>query len=152
MSKTESPYTWNPDPQTGLSGDTYLSVAIEDHVSDLSEAHSPGVYVLELSIPEIDSHEAHHRLWLTEFNTVPNYLEQIIEAPKLLYVGAAKDVYTRIQSHLENPNQSTSLAKVFPIHSIRYIDWCDSTDEAFRKENRVAIDLSNNVTGYVHSR
>jgi predicted GIY-YIG superfamily endonuclease len=149
MSKATS---WRPDPNTGLSGEQYLTEALEEFIEDLSEAHRPGIYVLELSTPTTSDYETHARLWLEEFDTTPKYLESIADTSKLLYVGAAEDVYERLEEHLNNPNRSTAVAEVFPIHSIRYIKWCDSPEEAFTHESAVATDLANSTSGYVHSR
>lgn len=144
--------SWKPDPATGLSGEEYLTTAFEEFVDDISDAYRPGIYVLELSTPPTTDYEEHCRLWREEFDAVPQYLHSIAGTPKLLYVGAAEDVYSRLQEHLDNPNRSTKVAQVFPIHSIRYIKWCDSPDEAFTHENAVATDLANSINGYVHCR
>lgn len=144
--------SWQPDPATGLAGEEYLTTAFEEFVDDISDAHRPGIYVLELSTPTTTDYEEYCRLWLEEFDTTPRYLQSIAATPKLLYVGATEDVYERLEEHLTKPNQSTEIARVFPIHSIRYIRWCDSPNEAFTRENAVATDLANSINGYVHSR
>jgi predicted GIY-YIG superfamily endonuclease len=152
MKGSRTSFSWRPNPTTGLSGEKYLSVAMEAFVDDLADAHQPGVYVLELSNPVSSDYEAHTRLWLEEFEVTPEFLDSVAEANKLLYVGAAEDVYERLQEHLESPNRSTKLSKVFPIHSIKYIHLCESAQEAFLREDAVATDLQNNVDGHVHSR
>lgn len=144
--------SWQPDPATGLAGEQYLTTAFEEFVDDISKAHSPGIYVLEMSTPATSDYEEYCRLWLEEFDTTPRYLQSIAATPKLLYVGAAEDVYERLEEHLTEPNQSTTIADVFPIHSIRYIKWCESPDEAFDYEKAVATDLANSIDGYVHCR
>jgi predicted GIY-YIG superfamily endonuclease len=152
MTPLDTSHTWEPDPETGLSGEQYLTEAFEDHVTDLSAAHEPGVYILELSTPATTDYDTYARLWLDEFETTPEYLTSIAATGTLHYVGAASDVYERLDEHLTSPNRSTAVATVFPIHSIRYIHWFETADEAFQNEHRIAMDLSNRIDAHVHTR
>lgn len=145
--------TWKPDPDSGLSGDRYLNEAIAQHADDLSDAHSPGVYVLELSTPETTSYETLSRLWLDVFDTTPDYLETIADSDRLIYVGATPNVYERLEEHLQNPDDSTVVAEVFPIHSILDVQWFDDRGRAFDRENGIAMELANqHPEDYIHSR
>lgn len=71
--------SWHPDPATGLSGDEYLTVALEEFVDDLSDARRAGIYVLELSTPETSDYEEYSRLWLEAFEKAPRYLKSIAD-------------------------------------------------------------------------
>lgn len=153
MNEINTQYELQPDPETGLNGEVHPNEAIEAHVDDLADAHEPGVYVLKLSSPATSDYETHAHLWLSEFETTPDYLEAIADTTDLFYVGAAKNVYQRIQEHLDTPNRTTAIANVFPIHSIHTIHWFNDPDQAFQQETRIAINLANTrMDAYVHSR
>lgn len=144
---------WNPPRETGLTETKYLIEEIAQHVDDISDSRAPGVYVLELSTLDTNSIEEHSRAWLEHFETIPEYLNTIAGSDRLLYVGASPDVQSRIETHLHSPNRSTTIAKVYPIHSIESIYWMNSAEEAFTKESKIAIDLANEYPdAYVHSR
>jgi predicted GIY-YIG superfamily endonuclease len=152
-SATRQSHSWSPSPEDGLTGDQYLTEEIAQHVDDLSDAHEPAVYVLELSTPDTSSYEAHARLWLQEHGAVPDYLESIAATERLLYVGAAKNVYDRLQEHLNHPNRSSDVAEVFPIHSVVDVQRFDTPTEAFDAEHGIAMDLANEEPdAHVHSR
>jgi len=144
--------TLDPDPATGLQGDTLLYEALADHLPDDGAATDPGVYVLELSTPT-GGLESHARAWVQEYETVPDYLETLADKPRVWYVGAAASVRDRIDQHLTEPNQSASVCRVFPPHSIVDVRWADSADDAFTWEHGVALDLdAQHEEVYVHSR
>ena len=153
MSLTQN-LEWSPPIDTGLSGDAYLSEMIENHVDGgPSAARQPGVYCLELSIPETGGLETYTRLWLETHETTDRYLESIVDANRLLYVGHSADVYGRIQQHLEQPNQSTTVASTFPIHHIDRLWFYDSKQIASEREHGHRMELSNQLAGaHVHSR
>jgi len=153
MSLTQN-LEWSPAIETGLSGEVYLSEHIEHHVDGgPTEAHRPGVYCLELSIPEQCGLETYSRLWLDTHGTVPTYLESIVEANRLLYVGSSGNVYKRIQQHLEHPNRSTTVASTFPIHHIEKIWWYDDAQTAEDREHGHRMELNHQlVDAHVHSR
>ncbi|MFC6770298.1 hypothetical protein ACFQDD_01950 [Halorubrum pallidum] len=150
---TRQSHTWCPNPETGLTGDQYLPEEIAQHVDDLSDAHTPGVYVVELSIPDTSSYETYTRLWLAQHDSVAGYVESIAASDRLLYVGAAKNVYERLREHLDKPNRSTAVAEVFPIHSVSELVLFDTPTEAFDAEQGIAMDLANDEpAAHVHSR
>lgn len=147
-------FNWNHSPETGLlADDVYLSERIEEHATP-TQARSPGVYVLELAIPESTSVELYNRLWLQEHDTVPNYLESIATSRRLLYVGKSEsDVYDRLRTHIDHPNRSTTLAATFPIHHIVDLNLTDTGEKAKDEEHATRIKLSNNLSNvHVHSR
>lgn len=145
-------YDWVPDPQTGLSGDAYLLEELESYVTDVADAQEPGVYTLELSIPDTTDYSVYSELWKSHSESIPPYLEVIADSPCLFYVGAAKNVAERIRTHLDSPNQSTTIASVFPIHSIEQIEWFDSPGQAFEREHGLAMEYEQTLPGYVHCR
>jgi len=146
--------TLDPDPTTGLQGDTVLYESIAPHLPDDGSysADDPGVYALELSTPS-GGLETHTREWLQHFDAVPDYLEPLADKPRLWYVGAAASVRARIRAHVDQTNQSSAVCKVFPPHSIVTIRWADTADDAFTWEHGVAADLRDHHNEvYVHCR
>lgn len=144
--------TLEPDPDTGLQGDTLLYEALADH-TDGHPPTDPGVYILELSTPPGHDHEQYARRWLQHYEVVPEWIGAVADASRLWYVGAAANVRARINTHLTEPNQSASVCRVFPVHHIVDVRWAESVDDAFTWEHGVAIDLSNDHPEvYVHHR
>lgn len=141
---------WDPPIDSGLSGVVYPEDALDAYVDD---RRGPGVYALRCSLPDTNDHETYHRLWLDHYDVVPGFLEAIVDAGRLLYVGAAKDVLARLNTHLEAPNRSASVCRVFPIHSVVGVWPMDSVGVAFERESGVGIELQNEYPGdYVHYR
>jgi predicted GIY-YIG superfamily endonuclease len=147
---------WEPPVDTSISQpDEYLSERIETIAESPTEAHAPGVYVLEFSTPKTDKENRRSqikKLWLSEKETLPSYFEELVEAHKLLYVGFSKDVYSRIEQHI-NKHQTTTLADVFPLHSVFDIYFYETKQKAALNEESHTIDLNNAYpNAYVHSR
>jgi hypothetical protein len=159
---------WSPPLETGLTADdVYLNERMEqyaqehDALDDPADAFAPGVYVLELSLPANAGRETLSRLWLQERDVEPTYLERLAESDceRLLYVGAGADeseyggVRGRIRDHLQNPNRSTTVAEVFPIHHIEYMYFYDSGTKALEQEQSHADDIRMaHPEAYVHCR
>jgi predicted GIY-YIG superfamily endonuclease len=144
---------WNPPIETGLSKNPYPNVEMNEYIDTIEEAHQPGVYVLELSTPNSKNHELYHRLWLDSHSGLHPELEQIIESDRLLYVGEANDVLSRLEDHLDNPNRSTTLGSTFPIHSIVDVDFYNTKTKAEEHERDKADQLrQNNPNWHIHCR
>lgn len=151
-----NPEEWSPPIHTGLSHPKeYLSERIENFVDSPSAAHNPGVYVLQFSLPVInngDKRKLYKQMWLESKETLPEYIDELINAEKLLYVGYSKNIYTRLKDHINNYH-TTTLAEVFPIHSIFDMYFYDTKEKAKIKEEYHTIDLANAYPeAYVHSR
>lgn len=144
---------WDPPLETGLSENPYPNVEMNEYIDTIEEAHQPGVYVLELSTPDTTDHELYHRLWLETHSGLHPELESIIETDRLVYVGAAEDVLSRIEEHLDAPNRSTTLGSTFPIHSILDVDFYDTRTKAFEHEKDKFDTLKkNNKNWHIHCR
>jgi len=145
--------TLDPDPTTGLQGDTLLFEALADHLPDDGTAPtSPGVYTLELSTPT-GGLESHARAWVQEFATVPDYLSALAAKPRVWYVGAAASVRARLRCHVDQTSQAAAVTRVFPAHSIIDVRWTDTADDAFTWEHGVALDLdADHEEVFVHCR
>lgn len=145
---------WNPPVETGLSGEKYLTVEMEETIGKApSAAHRPGVYVLKHSLPNA-SREKYCRLWLADHDVVPEYVESLLpDMNHLYYVGMAENVYKRIREHLEKPNRSTTVSTTFPIHSVEQVNFYDTVQKASEKEHQIALELSHQHSdAYVHCR
>jgi predicted GIY-YIG superfamily endonuclease len=157
MSRTEltDNVSWSPKVDTGLSGQRLLPDALAPHVDDPDAGTDrPGVYVLELSTPPAKAgHETHARLWLEQNEVTPSYLPEVVAAGRLLYVGYAASVRNRIHTHLNSPNQSSALTRVYPIHDIDTVWWYETAEIAQTREHGHRIELNNELSNaYVHSR
>lgn len=130
-----------PPLETGLSGEKYLSERIEErHNVTPTEARSPGVYALVLSVPQdVDLRE----YWLMEYDTLPDYWESLVDAERVVYVGASDDAYGRIQEHIQSDARKAVLPSVFPPHSLERLWLYEDADEAFLRESMHATRLRN---------
>ena len=143
---------WDPPIDGGLSGDRYLSVDIESFVDgDLGDAHAPGVYSLRLSTP--DDRDTVRERWTSWYDVdVPDWIWTAFECGTVLYVGAAANVFDRVTQHLEAPNRTASICRVFPVHSVWDVWWFDSAERAFERESGIAMSVANTEGVYVHQR
>ena len=121
---------------------------IEPHLIDGFEWSDSGVYALALNRP--DDLEAE---WDAIFESRPDYFETLQTAETIVYVGAAKNVISRLEDHVEGRVRKAALLQVCEIESVRNIWWMDSTEKAFERESGIAIAMQNEYPSYyVHSR
>ena len=138
--------SWNPPLETGWQGDRYIEDDLGLFYDDLSDAQNPGVYAVKLSTP--DDWDVVIERWDEHFDPdAPDWLREAFESHVVVYVGAAKNVSERLHTHLQNPNNSTAIARVFPLHSLWDVWPFDSADEAFTRESGIALDLSATYPG-----
>lgn len=144
--------TYSPPLDSGYQGSRYVEDDLCLHVGDLGDAKNPGVYALKLSVP--DSWSAVTDAWDKAFDAErPEWLRDAFEHNVVVYVGATHNVHERLQQHYDNNGQSTTLAQVFPVHSLWDVWWFDTAGEAFDHEHGIAIRLRNTYPGlYVHAR
>lgn len=122
---------------------------IEPHLtSDVKAWSSPGVYCLTLDVPS-DVRER----WESVFDTTPDYLDMVEQKERTVYVGAAKNVLSRLEDHRDGDVRKVALLEVCEIDSLRNIWWMDSVEQAFLKEQTMADMLTHEYPSwYVHSR
>ena len=143
---------WTPPIETGLNGDRTPENDLGLFVDDLSDAHAPAVYGVKLSTPDkwetvIDRWEQHYD------KDPPAYLTNAFDAHVVVYIGATQNLLERLHTHLDVPNQSAAITKVFPLHSLWDVWWFSDVGEAFDREHGIAMDLENKYPGlYAHSR
>lgn len=134
-------FLWTPSIETGLSGEKSLYEIIGIHLDgEPSEAKAPGIYVIEHSTPDagLDVHEA---MWARFHESVPDFIPEIADASKLVYVGAGDNVYERIQTHIDADSKANSLAGAFPVHGIMNIILTETVDDAFTHEQQLMFNL-----------
>lgn len=143
---------WIPPIKSGLNGERSPEEDMEPWIDTLDDAHSPGVYVVKLSKPK--NWEVVEERWANYTDkSMPDYVREAFDTRVVVYVGASKDVLSRLHQHLKDTNQSTAIAEVFPLHSLFDIYWYDSAEKAFDREHGIAMQLNNAYQSlYVHSR
>ena len=131
--------------------DTLLSEALAEHVPDDGHATDPGVYALDIAVPD-EGHESHARRWLTSgYGTVPPFLPQLVACDKAVYVGRSSNVRARLEDHLEGRVRTASLPSVYEIRGIDSVEWGENSDTAERQyADELAVQYGPDV--YVHSR
>lgn len=123
---------------------------LEPFADDYSDISGPGVYALNLSKPR-NLAEA----WDREFDSRPNYWNELKQARFVVYVGAAKNVLSRLEDHRDGNVRVGVLQRICEIQEVRNVWFCDSTDKAFEMESRKGIELRNWLRKqpvYVHWR
>lgn len=85
-----------------------------DHAGLLDDSHGPGCYAIALDVP--GSVEAAHRRWLEHFDTFPgdDAIARLVGAQRVAYVGASKDVYSRLMDHAEGEVRKARVMQPFP--------------------------------------
>jgi len=139
---------YDPDPDTGLRGDLPLSEHVEQVGYTPTELRNPGVYTLRCCRPDDPT-----AAWDEIFDHRSQYVDEMIDASEIVYVGAAKDVYDRLTDHVAGDVRQTALLRVCPPHNLIDVQLFDSADKAFMRESGIATQLQNqNPSWYVHSR
>jgi predicted GIY-YIG superfamily endonuclease len=142
-----------PDPADGLSGRALLSEHVEAKGYTPSELQTPGCYALRISIPDTDSVEVYERRFSEHYDNIPEYVEGLAAAPRAYYVGAAKNIYERLDDHVQGEVRQAVLPTVFEIHSLKTVWKHDSMDEALDREGKCALLLGRaDPDAFVHHR
>jgi len=108
-----------------------LSEALAPHVADGHSASEPGVYALEIATPNA-GHEEHSRLWLRRYDRVPPYLDKIVDADHVVYVGRSANVRRRISEHVSGEVRRASLPSVYDVRDVYGLRLGANTDHAER--------------------
>jgi predicted GIY-YIG superfamily endonuclease len=113
----------------------------------------PGVYALLIDTPDA-GFETHARRWLAAgYETTPPYLPAIVDAERVVYVGAAKSVRDRLEDHLAGDVRKATLPTVYDITDLDGVWWYDDADAAFGAEQSIRDDIAREHPGwYVHAR
>jgi len=116
--------------------------------SDLSDLSSAGVYCLTLDRPD-DLAAA----WDREYDHRPGYWDELEQCVQVAYVGAAKDVLSRLEEHRDKNRRVAALMAVCGIDSLRNIWWVNADEDVYEQESRLALWLQRHKADwYVHQR
>jgi predicted GIY-YIG superfamily endonuclease len=108
----------------------------------------PAVYCLRLTRPDDLA-----AVWDAEFDTRPDYWDDLTDADGVLYVGSAKDLLSRLNDHADGEVRLTVLTTVCEINGLRNVWWVDDPDRRFIEESQIATMLQNQRPDlYTHSR
>jgi len=130
-----------------------LSEKLAELLYDDHAASDPGVYALAIDVPD-GGVETLARDWLDHYPATPPYLRTLVDAERVIYVGAAKNVRARIEDHLQGDVRKASLPRVWGVSDVVRVWWFEDADRAFEREHGLAMDLDHDtdVGTYVHSR
>jgi len=129
--------------------DGLLTEALAEHADGRTDA--PGCYALDIATPE-GGHETHARAWLDAgYETPPPYLDAIVDADRVLYVGRSANVRDRIADHLSGEVRKATLPSVYDVRGIYDVRWGENSDTA---ERQFADDLRHETGAdtFVHTR
>jgi len=131
--------------------DGLLSEALAQHVPEGGSADAEGCYALEIATPDA-GHETHARRWADAgYETMPPFLDRLVDASRVLYVGRASSVRDRLEDHLAGDVRTASLPKVYEVRGIEGVRWGENTDHAERVfADDMRLQTLDDV--YVHSR
>lgn len=143
---------WHPRRETGLLGARYPEEELEPHTPEGRSLKTPGVYIIKCSQPS--DWDTVEKRWDANFDAdMPDFIETAFDAQGILYVGSSNDVLSRLHEHLNNPNKTASILKVYPIHSVWGVEWFDDEEIARERESGIALRLDRDIPGYyVHQR
>ncbi len=116
---------------------------------DISDLKNPGCYAIELTRPSDVAAR-----WDQHFDNRPPYWHEFVNAGRVLYVGASKDVLGRLEDHRDGEKRKAALLRVCSIKSLFGIEWFGSAAEAFEKESKRALTLDQAMhdSTYTHQR
>lgn len=84
----------------------------------LEDARDPGVYALELTVPNrvSDVREA----WDNQHDIRPedDGLQRLADADRVAYVGASKNVHSRLCEHVNQRRRRASFLETFPVRDL----------------------------------
>jgi len=135
-----------------LTDEWYTAERLAAFVPDDRSNNDPGVYALVVDLP--DSREAVESAWLSNYDSLPDYVDRLVEADRGIYVGATGGIRDRINDHRAGKVRTASLPSVFGVVDIYGAWYHDSSEAAFEAEyNRAAsIRRAFDSSVYVHSR
>jgi predicted GIY-YIG superfamily endonuclease len=137
---------YHPDPADGLRGDALVSETLLRHADGRHATTDPGVYVLRCCDVG-ESVEAHARAWRDAGyeDTHPDDLDRLAAADRLLYVGAASNVRSRLEDHAVGEKRQGAFTTAYPPFTVVGVEWFDSPDRAFERERRIAMQLADDL-------
>lgn len=128
--------------------------AVAPHVADGFVASDPGVYAVEIGVPESAGYETLARDWLEYYESTPPYLGRLVDAETVIYVGASKNVRDRIEEHRRGKVRKATLPRIWGVTGVHTCWWYKDVSRAFERESYHALELAKETPSsvYVHSR
>jgi len=115
---------------------------------DISELRQPGVYALKCIKPDDIADQ-----WDERFDHRPDYWEELVEAKRVAYVGAAKDVLARLEDHRDAEVRKAALLEVCEPVGVLNIKFFPTAEQAFERESGLALRFARkHPEFYVHQR
>ena len=117
---------------------TTLQQTLDDR-GYLPQVHNPGTYALRAAVP--DTVDAVTEAFGNVIDETPPEatLERLADAPRVAYVGASTDVYSRLQDHVAGDARQATFLKAFPPTDVVYVF---PTKSPFEQEYNTAAELS----------
>jgi len=89
-----------------------------DHGGHLADAHGPGVYALEVSVPNAVDAVQRARLNVADHPFPDAMADQLAAASRVIYVGESGDVYGRLMDHARGEVRRASLLRAFEVAGV----------------------------------
>jgi len=114
----------------------------ETELGQLDVSRGPGVYALEVAIP--DNGEQIARYWHRYHDHAPQkaFFARLAAAESCLYVGASGNVYGRLCDHVAGEVRKASFLEAFPPTGLHSVWEQSDADAAFSAEYNVARELA----------
>jgi len=118
------------------------TIPTEQLLQQTDDPTQPGVYVLALDNPGPSLH-AHARRWYRAFATVhPDAVGGLTGTEQLLYVGAAANLQSRLEDHVQAMVRRSTWLSVYPPVELRHARPSPTTASAFETETRTAYTVA----------
>jgi hypothetical protein len=114
------------------------TIPTEQLLAQVDDPTRPGIYVLECDSPG-PSLQAHARRWYGEYQTVhPDDVAGLAGTDRLLYVGAASDLQSRLEDHVQADVRKSAWLSVYPPTRLATVSVSPSVERAFGHETQTA--------------
>jgi hypothetical protein len=118
------------------------TIPTEQLLQQTDDPNRPGIYTLSLDNPGSSLH-AHARRWYREFETVhPDDVGGLVGTEQLLYIGAAANLQSRLEDHVQAMVRRSTWMSVYPPVELRYVSLSPTVHSAFERESRAAFTIA----------
>lgn len=125
-----------------------LPADAEPFVDDISDLRQPAVYALKCIKPDDMAAQ-----WDRQFDHRPDYWNELVNAQRVAYVGASKDVLARLEDHRDADVRKAALLEVCEPVGVLNIKFFKTAEKAFERESGLALRFAReHPEFYVHQR
>jgi len=117
---------------------TTLQQTLDDR-GYLPQVHNAGTYALRAAVPDTVDAVAEGFENVIDETPPETTLERLADAPRVAYVGASTDVYSRLQDHVGGDARQATFLEAFPPTDVVYVF---PTKSPFEQEYNTASELS----------